>query len=29
MKLSGDGMRGEIEIREMSAKGTWQASKQK
>jgi hypothetical protein len=29
MKLSGDGMKGEIEIPEMSAKGTWQASKQK
>jgi hypothetical protein len=29
MKLSGDGMKGEIEIPEMSAKGTWQATKQK
>jgi len=29
MKLNGDGMTGEIEIPEMSAKGTWQATKQK
>jgi len=29
MKLSSDGMKGEIEIPEMSAKGTWQATKQK
>jgi hypothetical protein len=29
MKLSGDTMKGEIEIPEMSAKGTWQATKQK
>jgi len=29
MELSGDGMKGEIEIPEMSAKGTWQATKQK
>jgi len=29
MKLSGDAMKGEIEIPEMSAKGTWQAAKQK
>jgi hypothetical protein len=29
MRLSGDSMKGEIEIPEMSAKGTWQATKQK
>ena len=29
MKLSGNSMKGEIEIPEMSAKGTWQATKQK
>lgn len=29
MKLSGDSMKGEIEIPEMSSKGTWQATKQK
>jgi hypothetical protein len=29
MKLTGNGMIGEIEIPEMSAKGTWQATKQK
>jgi len=29
MKINGDGMKGEIEIPEMSAKGTWQATKQK
>ncbi len=29
MKLNGGGMTGEIEIPEMSAKGTWQATKQK
>jgi len=29
MKLSGDSMKGEIEIPEMRAKGTWQAAKQK
>lgn len=29
MKVSGDEMKGEIEIPEMSAKGTWQATKQK
>ena len=29
MELSGDSMKGEIEIPEMSAKGTWQAAKNK
>ena len=29
MKLGSDGMKGEIEIPEMSAKGTWQATRQK
>ena len=29
MKVSGDSMKGEIEIPEMSAKGTWGATKQK
>lgn len=29
MKVSGDAMKGEIEIPEMSAKGAWQASRQK
>jgi hypothetical protein len=29
MRLNGDSMKGEIEIPEMSAKGTWQATKQK
>jgi len=29
MKLSGDAMNGEIEIPEMNAKGTWQATRQK
>jgi len=29
MKLSGEAMKGEIEIPEMSATGTWEATKQK
>jgi hypothetical protein len=29
MEFSGDAMKGEIEIPEISAKGTWQAAKQK
>lgn len=29
MKLSGDSMKGEIEVPDMGAKGTWQATKQK
>jgi hypothetical protein len=29
MKVDGDSMKGELEIPEMGAKGTWQATKQK